>query len=86
MGPTQWMLHQRIERARELLETTTLPMDQIAHRCGLGSSESLRQHFTSRIGITPRDYRAMFARSPNLVTHCQVDVRGAVNNLFARNT
>jgi transcriptional regulator GlxA family with amidase domain len=66
MSPLQWLLRQRIERARELLESTTLPMDQVAHRCGLGSSESLRQHFVRRVGVTPRDYQASFTRSPTL--------------------
>ena len=59
-SPLQWLLQQRIDRARELLETTTLPMDQVAEHSGLGNADSLRQHFSRRLGISPGAYRAAF--------------------------
>ena len=62
VSPLQWLLHQRIERAKELLETTTLPMDQVARACGLGTADSLRGHLTRRTGLTPSAYRAQFSR------------------------
>ncbi|MEU9099499.1 helix-turn-helix domain-containing protein [Streptomyces sp. NPDC048361] len=62
VSPLQWLLHQRIERAKELLETTTLTMDQIAEAGGLGSADSLRTHITRRTGLTPSAYRATFSR------------------------
>ncbi|GAA3087757.1 GlxA family transcriptional regulator [Streptosporangium carneum] len=60
LSPLQWLLHQRIDRARELLESTGLPMDQIAWRSGLGSADSLRKHLVDRLGLTPTAYRARF--------------------------
>ncbi|MEV6116788.1 helix-turn-helix domain-containing protein [Streptomyces sp. NPDC052109] len=62
VSPLQWLLHQRIERARELLETTTLSMDQVAAACGLGTADSLRAHLVRRTGLTPSAYRAQFSR------------------------
>jgi transcriptional regulator GlxA family with amidase domain len=62
MSPLQWLLHQRIERAKELLETTTLPMDQVARACGLGTADTLRAHLVRRTGLTPSGYRAQFSR------------------------
>jgi transcriptional regulator GlxA family with amidase domain len=62
VSPLQWLLHQRIERAKELLETTTLPMDQVARACGLGTADSLRSHLVRRTGLTPSAYRAQFSR------------------------
>lgn len=62
VSPLQWLLHQRIERAKELLETTTLPMDQVARGCGLGTADSLRAHVVRRTGLTPSAYRAQFSR------------------------
>jgi transcriptional regulator GlxA family with amidase domain len=62
VSPLQWLLHQRIERARELLETTTLPMDLVARACGLGTADSLRAHVVRRTGLTPSAYRAQFTR------------------------
>ncbi|MEU7277928.1 helix-turn-helix domain-containing protein [Streptomyces sp. NPDC045431] len=60
VSPLQWLLHQRIERAKELLETTELPMDQVARACGLGTADSLRKHLVRRTGLTPSAYRATF--------------------------
>jgi transcriptional regulator GlxA family with amidase domain len=62
VSPLQWLLHQRVERAKELLETTTLPMDQVAGACGLGTADSLRGHLVRRTGLTPSAYRAQFSR------------------------
>ena len=62
VSPLQWLLHQRIERARELLESTTLPMDQVARACGLGTADSLRAHVVRRTGLTPSAYRVQFTR------------------------
>ncbi|TDD14544.1 GlxA family transcriptional regulator [Nonomuraea diastatica] len=64
MSPLQWLLHRRIDRARELLETTRLPMDQVAARSGLGSADSLRKHMVDRVGLTPTAYRASFTQVP----------------------
>lgn len=63
VSPQQWMLHQRLDRARELLEATDLPMNLVAQRSGLGSADSLRQHLIRRIGLTPTSYRRLFTRS-----------------------
>ncbi|WP_329115382.1 GlxA family transcriptional regulator [Streptomyces sp. NBC_01465] len=62
VSPLQWLLHQRIERARELLETTALPMDTVARSSGLGTADSLRAHLIRKTGLTPSAYRASFSR------------------------
>ncbi|MFC4118235.1 GlxA family transcriptional regulator [Nonomuraea zeae] len=65
LSPLQWLLHRRVDRARELLETTALPMDQVAEKSGLGSADSLRKHLAGRVGLTPTAYRASFNRAPS---------------------
>lgn len=62
VSPLQWLLHQRVERAKELLETTALPMDQVARSSGLGTADSLRTHLVRRTGLTPTAYRTQFSR------------------------
>ncbi|MEU6861840.1 helix-turn-helix domain-containing protein [Streptomyces sp. NPDC046876] len=57
LSPLQWLLHQRLDRARQILETTTLPMDQVAARSGLGTADSLRTHLQRHTGLTPTAYR-----------------------------
>ncbi|MCU1646616.1 MAG: helix-turn-helix protein [Nocardia sp.] len=61
-SPLQWLLHQRIDRARELLEATGLPIEEVARRAGLGTAESLRLHLARRNGLSPSAYRTSFSR------------------------
>ncbi|MFC8505032.1 GlxA family transcriptional regulator [Streptomyces sp. NPDC057411] len=60
VSPGQWLTQQRIERARHLLESTDLPVDQIAHDSGFGTAQSLRVHLQTAIGVTPTTYRRTF--------------------------
>lgn len=60
-SPGRWLLRRRLERARTLLETTQLSMDEVAERSGLGSSASLRRHFRDVLGTSPRRHRDQFA-------------------------
>jgi AraC family transcriptional activator FtrA len=55
--PLRWLTHQRILRAQDLLEATTLPVDVIASRVGLGTAVNLRQHFRRETSMTPAAYR-----------------------------
>lgn len=58
----QWLLHARLDRARELLETTELTMDRVAEASGFGTAVTLRRQFTRQIGTGPRAYRNAFGR------------------------
>ena len=58
--PAQWVLEQRTRCAQELLESTDLPVDEVASRSGLGSAAVLRTHFARRLGTTPTAYRRTF--------------------------
>jgi transcriptional regulator GlxA family with amidase domain len=60
LSPLQWLLQLRIDRARELLETTDMPLSVIAHHTGIGTVDSLRDHLIRKTGLTPSAYRAAF--------------------------
>ncbi|MGC5020269.1 GlxA family transcriptional regulator [Micromonospora sp. DT47] len=60
LSPAQWLLQQRTDHARLLLETTDLTVDQVAHRCGFGTTSALRQQLHHRIGVSPTTYRRTF--------------------------
>jgi transcriptional regulator GlxA family with amidase domain len=64
VSPHQWLLTARLDRARELLETTDLQVEQIATRCGLGSGTNLRARFRAAVGTTPTAYRRAFQHQP----------------------
>jgi len=59
--PLQWLLTQRVARARMLLETTDLPVERIAQLCGFGTAAGLRTHFARVVGTSPTQYRQRFA-------------------------
>ncbi|MFF4264352.1 GlxA family transcriptional regulator [Streptomyces virginiae] len=59
-SPGRWLVQQRIERARHLLETTDWPVDTVAARAGLGTGASLRQHLRTAVGVSPHAYRRTF--------------------------
>ncbi len=61
--PRSWLLSQRLNLAEELLETTSLPIEQIADRVGYRSAAVFREQFTARRGVAPRDYRRTFSRT-----------------------
>ncbi|MBO9879894.1 helix-turn-helix domain-containing protein [Xanthomonas sp. D-109] len=56
----QWLAHQRLVRAQQLLERTDLPLERIAADCGFGSAGALRLHFTRDLGLPPSAYRRGF--------------------------
>ncbi|WP_328538204.1 GlxA family transcriptional regulator [Streptomyces sp. NBC_00344] len=60
ISPGQWLTRQRVERARHLLESSDLPMDQIAQDAGFGTAQSMRQHLQAVLGVPPTVYRRTF--------------------------
>jgi transcriptional regulator GlxA family with amidase domain len=56
----QWLTQQRVERARQLLEESDLPIDRVAAEAGFGTAASLRQHLQASLGISPSGYRSTF--------------------------
>ncbi|MBY5161178.1 GlxA family transcriptional regulator [Salsipaludibacter albus] len=61
--PHQWLTGQRVLRARSLLETTDLTVDQVAERSGLGTAANLRLRLDDAVGVTPTAYRSRFTRA-----------------------
>lgn len=64
MSPFEWITGERIARAKMLVESTDLPIGQIAAMVGLGSPESLRRHFTRAVGASAASYRRTFRAEP----------------------
>jgi transcriptional regulator GlxA family with amidase domain len=60
LSPAAWIIRQRIEHARLLLETTDLSVDEIAHQAGFGTAVSLRAHLRAAVGVSPLAYRRTF--------------------------
>jgi transcriptional regulator GlxA family with amidase domain len=59
-SPMAWLTSARIDWARELLETTDVPVEQIGRLSGLGSPAALRATFHRYVGTSPQEYRTLF--------------------------
>lgn len=56
----QWLTIQRLAKSLELLENTTLPIEQIAEQVGFHNIVSFRTHFRERYGVSPSGWRRQF--------------------------
>ncbi|NJR26193.1 MAG: helix-turn-helix transcriptional regulator [Richelia sp. CSU_2_1] len=58
MPPYEYVLRQRIERAKELLQTKKeMAIVDIALECGFANQTHLNKHFRKLTGTTPKAYR-----------------------------
>jgi len=55
--PMQWIANLRIARAKELLQTTRLPLAAIGEQTGFPDPFHFSRVFKSRTGVSPRHYR-----------------------------
>ena len=67
-SPGAWLIRQRVDHARHLLEATDLPVDTVAERAGMGTAASLRSHLRAHLGVSPAAYRRTFRGSPTAAT------------------
>lgn len=56
----EYIQHQRVERAKALLETSHLSFEEIVERCGYVDVSSFRKLFKRATALTPADYRERF--------------------------
>ncbi|MEA5449959.1 AraC family transcriptional regulator [Leptolyngbya sp. CCNP1308] len=59
VAPYQYVLQQRIERAKQLLKQTNHSIVEIALLCGFNSHSHLSKQFRQATGTTPSAYRAI---------------------------
>ena len=56
--PHRYLIQLRIDKARELLEHTRLPIIQVAFQCGFEQNTHFATMFRKTAGMSPRAYRA----------------------------
>jgi transcriptional regulator GlxA family with amidase domain len=61
--PSQYVLQMRVEAARRELERTQKGLKQVASAAGFGNVDVMRRAFVRLLGLTPRRYRDVAARS-----------------------
>jgi len=61
LSPLNWLIAERVERVKELLESTSSSLDDIATATGFGTQATLRHHFRTKTGTSPMAFRKAFA-------------------------
>jgi transcriptional regulator GlxA family with amidase domain len=59
-APGTWVRSRRVDRARELLESRDLPVDEVARLSGLGTGGNLRHQLRRGVGMSPSNYRKVY--------------------------
>jgi transcriptional regulator GlxA family with amidase domain len=59
-SPGAWIRGRRVDRARELLESRDMPIDEVARLSGLGTGGNLRHHLRRGLGMSPSRYRKVY--------------------------
>jgi AraC family transcriptional activator FtrA len=58
--PGRWLLAQRLDKARTLLESGDHTVETVARKAGLSSASNLRRRFVAHVSTTPSAYRRTF--------------------------
>ena len=59
MTPHQYVMQQRIERAKRLLQDSRFAISEVSLECGFANQSHFTRLFRKRTGMTPRDYREL---------------------------
>ncbi|MEC3976193.1 helix-turn-helix domain-containing protein [Amycolatopsis sp. H20-H5] len=62
-SPRVWVTQRRVDYARQLLEATGLPINEVADAAGFADPVLLRKHLRGSVGLTPNAYRRSYAAS-----------------------
>ncbi len=57
MTPHQYLIQQRIERAKQLLRLPELTITRISEDCGFANQSHFAKYFRSRTGVSPQQFR-----------------------------
>lgn len=64
MSPLRYVSARRVERAKHLLRASSLPLVDVALRCGFCSQAYMTTVFRKATGVSPGEYRRAFAEFP----------------------
>jgi len=57
LTPIQYLLHLRMKAAKNYLDTSDLPIKEVAAECGFGNIHHFSSEFKRKFGVSPSEYR-----------------------------
>lgn len=67
LSPGRFMAALRLQRAKQLLISTSLSVTEISHQVGYSSVGTFSTRFSSSVGVSPSTYRQLDGLAPDLV-------------------
>jgi AraC family transcriptional regulator len=64
--PHQYVIQQRVERAKQLIQNGQLSLAEIALECGFANQAHLNRHFKRLVGVTPKEIAKTYKTSKNV--------------------
>lgn len=64
--PHQYVIRQRVARARQLIQQGELGLAEIALECGFANQGHLNRHFKRLTGVTPKEIARMYKTDKNV--------------------
>ncbi|MCJ8340108.1 MAG: helix-turn-helix domain-containing protein [Pseudomonadales bacterium] len=61
LTPKDWLTLQRINLAKNILETQSSSIDRVAELSGFNNAITMRHHFRKQLGVSPKSYRSQFS-------------------------
>lgn len=61
LSPKAWLIQQRLEKAKRLLESDIISVEKVADMSGFDNATTLRHHFRKQLSISPIQYRQQFS-------------------------
>ncbi|OFE13685.1 transcriptional regulator [Pseudohongiella acticola] len=63
ISANEWLVLQKLELAKQLLESTQLPIERVASRAGFENAITMRHHFRKHLQSSPSRFRTQFGRA-----------------------
>jgi len=63
MSAKEWLVKQRIEKVKQLLESSDQSIEWIAIKSGFENAMTLRHHFRKYLGLSPSQFKLQFSAS-----------------------
>ncbi len=60
LTPKEWLTHQRLNLAKELLQKHTDSIEKVAELTGFETATTMRHHFRKELGVSPSFHREQF--------------------------
>jgi AraC-like DNA-binding protein len=79
ISPGRFMAALRLQRAKQLLISTSLSVTEISHKVGYSSVGTFSTRFSSSVGVSPRTYRQLDGLAPDLADLVDPDLPDLVD-------